>query len=317
MKNIIVTGTLAYDFIFDFDNYFSNYILPEKIHQINISLLTDYYKKSYGGTAGNQSYYLTKLGCNNYIYGVGGNDFTEYSKFLRKNGIVNKYIKIYKNLHTAAGFAITDKKDNQIWMYSRGVMKHTSNLSLKTLTKNMNDIFILITPNDPKAISKFVDECLAYKLDFTFDIGFNIPITSKNTLIKGVKNATIIFGNDYEIDLIEKITKIPLIKNLKKNQILIKTLADEGSEIYTKNKKYEIGIYKTKTIDPTGAGDAYRSGFIYGYLNNYPLKTCGWMGAITASFAVEVKGTMNLKFTRDKFKERLRKLKVQSFNRLD
>ncbi len=313
MKTVVVTGTLAYDYIFDFNNYFSNYILPEKIHQINISLLTDHYKKSFGGTAGNQGFYLSKLNHPTLILGVGGNDFSEYKKFLFRNKITSDFIKIYNQTHTAAGFAITDKRDNQIWMYSQGVMRFTKNLSLTPFQKNSKNIIVLITPNELKAKEKFIDECIKYRMEFVFDMGFNIPLASKELLLKGIKFAKIIFGNDYEIGLIEKRTGASFASSLKQNQILITTFADKGSEVLTNGKKYKIGICKVKTIDPTGAGDAYRAGFIYGYLNNFPVKTCGWMGAVTASFAVEVKGTMNLKFNKKEFEKRLSKVQNLKF----
>ena len=305
MKNVIVTGTLAYDYIFNFDNYFSNYILPNKIHQINISLLTEHYKKSFGGTAGNQGFYLNKLGIPASILATAGHDFADYKNFLHKHNIETDLINIHKKRHTAAGFGITDKKDNQIWMYSKGAAKYAQFTTLKSLIKKSGNLFVLITPNEPKAVDNFVDECIKNKIDFVLDLGFNIPITSRATLQKGINNATIIFGNDYEVELMAKKTGISLKKGLRSDQFLISTLADQGSEIYTKGKKYKIGIYKTKAIDPTGAGDAYRAGFLYGYLNNQPPKICGWMGAVTASFAVETRGTMNLKFTKKEFEKRL------------
>ena len=308
MKKVVVTGTVAYDYIFNFDNYFSNYIVPDKIHQINISLLTEQYKKSFGGTAGNQGYYLNKLGIPASIFTTGGNDFSKYIDFLKRHHIVSDFIKIIKKVHTASGFAITDKKDNQIWMYSKGAMKYASGLRLKQISRELTNYFVIITPNEPKAVDNFVNECVRNKINFVLDLGFNIPITAKSTLQKGIKHASIIFGNDYEIDLMEKKAGIPMRKNLKSNQILVTTLADQGSEIFYNKKIVQVGIYKTEAIDPTGAGDAYRAGFIYGYLNNQPLKTCGWMGAIAASFAVEIKGTMNLKFTKQSFERRLKKI---------
>ncbi len=305
MKNVIITGSVAYDYIFNFDNYFSNYIVPDKVHSINISLLTEQYKKSFGGTAGNQGFYLNKLGVNAYIYSTVGEDFGEYKYFLKKNNIESKFIQIKKGHHTAAGFAITDKKDNQIWMYSRGALKYSDKLRLNSLSVG-SDPLVIIAPNEAKAVENFVNECVRSKMEFVLDLGFNIPLTKKDILQKGIKNAAIIFGNDYEIDLMEKKAGIPFKKDLKHNQILVTTFADLGSTIFQNKKEIKVGIYKTKAIDPTGAGDAYRAGFIYGYLNNQPLKICGWMGAVTSSFAVEVKGTMNLKFNKRVFEKRMK-----------
>ncbi|OGK18846.1 hypothetical protein A2866_03200 [Candidatus Roizmanbacteria bacterium RIFCSPHIGHO2_01_FULL_39_8] len=305
MKNIIVTGSLAYDYIFDVNDYFSKYILPDKIHQINISVITDEYKKSFGGTAGNQAFYLGRLGLNPYIYASVGNDFSEYKKFLERNLVKTSFIKAYKNIASAAGFAMADKRDNQIWMYSIGAMKHATKLPLKKIIPLVEDPFVVIAPNDLQAVINYVHESVKLKLDFAFDPAFYVPHLSKELLLKAVTHAKVTFGNDYEIAFIEKKISRKITSLLRKNQVLVKTLADKGSEIFRAGKWTKVGIFKVKTIDPTGAGDAYRSGFLFGYMNNKPVKECGRMGAIAASFAVEIKGTMNLKFNLEVFEKRL------------
>lgn len=307
-KNIILTGSLAFDSIFDVDGYFSDHIMPDKIHQINISIVTKNYKKAFGGTAATQAFYLRKLGTNPYILAVAGNDFLDFKSFLQNNKIDTKFISIVKDQPTASGFAITDKRDNQIWMFAPGAMRHASKLRLKRVLNNIPSPFVLISPNDLQAIINYVKESQRFKLEFAFDPSSYTTTISDEILKKGVSYAKIIFGNDYEIAFMEKRLNKKLSSILQENQILVKTLADQGSEIFYRGKWIKIGIYKTRTIDPTGAGDAYRAGFLYGYLNNKSLQTCGWMGAVTASFAVEVKGTMNLKFNKKEFERRLRKL---------
>ena len=308
-KNIILTGDLAYDYIFDVKDPFSKYIQPDKIHQINISIVTESHKKSFGGTAGNQAFYLSRLGLKPFIYTTVGNDFNEYKIFLKKNKISISFIKIYKDLPTASGYVMTDIHDNQIWMFSAGAMKEAKRLALADIKSlDLEDSFVLISPTDLDAMVNFVNECCNLNIDFAFDPAFFIPNFPKNVLENGVKTAKIIFGNDYEISFIEKRIGKKLTQLINKNQILIKTLGNQGSEIFNKGKWTKIGIYKTKTVDPTGAGDAYRAAFLFGYLQNLPLKTCGWMGAVTASFAVEMKGTMNLKFTKKGFEKRLAKV---------
>ncbi len=308
MKNVILTGSLSFDYIFDVNDSFSNHILPEKVHKINFSFVIETHQRSFGGTAGNQAYYLSKLGVENYLFASGGYDFTDYSTFLQKEKISRNFIFISNNLPTGTGFVITDIKDNQIWMYSKGAMKHNALLKLSSITEKIHRPLVIISPNDPQAIINFVVDCVKDKIEFCFDPAFYIPVLPKKTLLLGVKNAKIIIGNDYEIAFMEKRLGKKMTKLLSDDQILVTTLGDQGSEILYRGKWTKVGIYKTKAIDPTGAGDAYRAGFIYGYLNDQPIKTCGWMGAVAASFAVEVKGTMNLKFTREKFEERLKKI---------
>ena len=306
MRNIILTGSLAFDYIFDIPDPFSKYIQPDKIHKINISIVTDSFKKSFGGTAGNQAFYLAKLKMKPFVFSTAGNDFTEYKKFFKKIGVNTKFIRISKHDLTASGFVMTDIKDNQIWMFSKGAMKNSVKCKLKTAVSKMHQPFVVISPNELQTIVNYVDECSKLKLDFVFDPAFFIPHLPENKLLEGVKNAKLIFGNDYEVAFIEKRLGRKIADLINKDQIVVKTLGNQGSEIYHNGKWTKIGIYKTKTVDPTGAGDAYRAGFLFGYLQNLPLKTCGWMGAVTASFAVEMKGTMNLKFTKKGFEKRVK-----------
>ncbi len=302
---LIVTGSLSFDYIFDLKEKFSDYILPDKIHQINFSFVSETHKKTFGGTAGNQCFYLARLNLNPYLCASAGFDFKEYKAFLENNLVKTNLVHISKKLPTATGFVITDRKDNQIWMFSKGAMKEAKNIKIPT-TK-LKKSFLLIAPDEPKAIINYVNQAVKNNISFAFDPAFYIPSLPIKTLIKGIQEAKIIFGNDYEISFLEKRTQLNITKNLKKNQVLVKTLSNKGSEIYSQNKKIKVGIFKTKkVVDPTGAGDAYRAGFIYGFLNHQPLKTCAKMAASTASFAVETKGTMNEKFNKKDFEKRIK-----------
>ncbi|MBI2641797.1 hypothetical protein HYW87_04380 [Candidatus Roizmanbacteria bacterium] len=294
--------------MFDVDDHFSNYILPDKIHQVNFSFVVENHQKTWGGTAGNQAFYLSKLHLHPYILASGGYDFSDYLRFLKKLKVYTDFIDIKKNVPTGTGFVITDKKDNQIWMYSKGAMKNNTKLRIASLEKKLESLFAVISPNDPQAIINLVEECTREKIDFAFDPAFYIPTLPKETLLKGVSSAKIIFGNDYEIAFIQKKIGKKLTSFLNGKKIIVKTHGDQGSEIYEGSNMHKVGIYKTRTVDPTGAGDAYRAGFLYGFLQEYPARTCGQMGAVTASFAVEIKGTMNLTFTKKRFDKRLSEL---------
>ena len=306
-KKLILTGSLAFDYIFDIPDPFSKYILPDQIHKINVSIVTDSHRKSFGGTAGNQAFYSSRLGIETIISTTVGDDFSDYKKFLQKNRIETEYILIMKDLHTASGFAMTDPKDNQIWMFATGAMKYAKYAEL-TKIKNLKNSFLLISPTDLDAMHNLVKTAAKMKLEFAFDPAFFVPHFNPEILKLGVKSAKIIFGNDYEITFIEKRLKKKITDLVEQNQIVVKTLGELGSEIYQNGKWTKIPIFKTPASDPTGAGDAYRSGFLYGFIQNNPIRTCGLMGAVTASFAVELKGTMNLKFTKQEFKKRLAKL---------
>jgi len=307
-QTILLTGSLAFDYIFDIPDPFSKYILPDQIHKINVSIVTNNHRKSFGGTAGNQAFYLARLGLNSTILTTVGNDFNEYQIFLKKNGVQTKLIKTIKNLPTASGFVMTDPKDNQIWMFATGAMQEAKNANIRQQRSLVKNHFALISPTDLSAMNNYVKDCVQLNIPFAFDPAFFIPHFSEEILALGVKNTEILFGNDYEITFIEKRLKQPINKLVSAKQIVVKTLGDQGCQILQAGKWLKLPIYKVKTVDPTGAGDAYRSGFLYGYLQKESLKNCGLMGAATSSFAVEIKGTMNLSFNKKAFDLRFSKL---------
>ena len=308
---VIVTGSLAFDQILNLPGKFSSYILPDKIHQINVSFATDTHTVNFGGTAGNQAYSLALLGIRPVIVATAGYDFDRYRKFLEKNGIDTSYIKIIKNKLTASGFAITDEADNQIWGYSKAAMSDSKDHHLKPviseLSKTNTRLFAILTPCGEEGIANYVDECVAFNIPFAFDPAFYIPSLPKKTLKKGVRYAQIVFGNDYELSLLQKRLSHEKLQGLtlKDTQIVVTTLGENGSVIQQGNKKFTIKpSVVQKVVDPTGAGDAYRAGFMAGFIQGKDLKTCGQMGSVAAAFAVEKKGTMNHYYTKKEFIKR-------------
>ena len=302
---IVVVGSLAFDFVMNFPGKFAEHIMPDKIHILNLSFLTDKLRKNFGGTAANISYNLALLGERPAILATAGKDFASHKKFLKKSAIETRYIKIYKSDFTSNYFAIVDKSDNQIGAFYSGVMKKANKLSLKKIKEPVD--FMIISPTDPKAIIKLAVECQKSKIPYMFDPGMQLPILTKNQLLKGVKGAKILIGNDYEISSIQKKLGLSKRKLLSKVEILITTLAEKGSIIQIKQKSFKIKPAKPKNVsDPVGAGDAYRAGFMVGFLRDFDLRTCGQMGSITAVYTVEKCGTSTHRFTKKQFCDRYR-----------
>jgi len=304
---IIVTGSLAYDIILNLPGKFSSYILPDKLHQINVSFATDTHTKNFGGTAGNQAYSLALLGEKPLLFATAGNDFDPYKKFLDEHGVDTTHVKIIKNKLTASGFAITDEVNNQIWGYSKSAMSDSRDHHLKTikptLTNDKNPL-VVITPCGEEGLSNYVDECVEFKVPFVFDPAFYIPVLSKAQLKKGVEKSAMFFSNDYEMELVKEKLKV---KNfvLGKNHIIVTTLGEKGSQIMSEGNMIAIKPAKVKkVVDPTGAGDAYRSGFLAGYVKGLPLQICGQMGSVASAFVVEQKGTVNHFYTKKEFIKR-------------
>jgi len=294
---VLVTGSLAYDVIMDFPGKFSDHIDPTKIHILNLSFLVDTLKKQQGGTAGNISYNLALLEIPVSILGSVGEDFDEYHRFLQKAGVDVSSIKVIKNEQTSQAFITTDKADNQITSFYPGSMKNNASLKIADLLQKPG--FVVISPNDPKAMVNFALECQKLNIPYMFDPGMQLPRLTDQDLITGIKEAKILIGNDYEIGMIKKrLKKIEV-------EILITTLGEKGSEILTKKGLIRIQAARPKSvIDPTGAGDAYRAGFLSGYLQGLDLNECGQMGSIAACYSVEKYGTTTHSFTIAEFKQR-------------
>lgn len=302
-KNIIITGSLAFDLIMDFPGKFGDHIDPNKLHILNISFLVDNLKKERGGNSGNIAYTLSLLGTKSSILSNAGDDFEPYSKFLKENQVGTEDINIISGESTATAIIMTDKSDNQISAFYPGAMKQNTNLSLKTLKRKAD--FAVITPDLPEAMEKFVKECKELKLTYLYDPGMQLPRLSDEQLTSGVEGAEILIANDYEMGIIEKRLKINDLGLMKKVKILITTLGEKGSVVQTKDQRIEIASAKVEEVlDPTGAGDAYRSGFLAGYLRGFDLKVCGQIGSIASCYAIEKYGTTRHGFTISEFKAR-------------
>ncbi len=292
---ILVTGSLAFDHIMDFPGKFSDHIMPDKIHQINLSFLVNTLQKQCGGNAGKIAYSLALLKTPVSILGTVGSDFSEYAKFLESSGVDISKIMTSQIALTSSAFIMTDASDNQISAFYPGAMSENSSLSLSDVRID----FAVISPNDPKAMVKFTKECQESNIPYMLDPGMQLPVLTAEDLETMVSKASILIANDYEMELLKQ--KIDVFEV----EILITTLGEKGSLIQTKNQKYEIGVAKPeKVIDPTGAGDAYRAGFLAGYMKKLGLKTCGQMGAVASCFAIEKYGTTSHTFSIQDFCKR-------------
>lgn len=321
---ITVTGSLAFDHIMDFPGRFSDHIMPDKIHQINLSFLVTTLKKQRGGTAGNIAYTLALLKNPVSILGIAGTDFSaptesdySYKKFLQQAGVDTSQIKTSTDI-TSSAYIMTDIADNQITAFYPGAMNDAKGLSLS----NTKTDLVVISSNNPKAMVKFAKECQSLGIDYMLDPGMQLPALDPEDLKAMVANATILIGNDYEISLLKEKISLDDKQLLNQVKILITTLGEKGSMIQANDLpdspsrrkrpleqsppgKWLITAGKPREVlDPTGAGDAYRAGFLTGYLKRLDLQVCGQIGSIAACYAVEKYGTTNHKFTVQEFCER-------------
>jgi adenosine kinase len=310
-KNILVTGSLAYDRIMDFPGKFEDQILPEKIHILNVSFTINRLKESFGGTAGNISYNLSLLGEKPILATSVGADFSKYKEWLEKNKIDTQQIKLDKKELTASAYIITDQNDNQITGFYPGSKDISCCRALKKIKKI--DLAI-ISPDCKERMLEFVRIFKANKVPYIFDPGQQITSFSAKELLFAINSAHVLIGNDYEIEFILKKLKLDLEKIRKLVNIVVITKGAEGSEIYNQEKKIKIPSAKPKnTSDPTGAGDAYRAGFIKGLINGWTIEKIGKFAGLVAVYTVEKYGTQTHRFTwkelgkryRENFKEEL------------
>ncbi len=298
MTKIIVTGSIGYDFIMNFNGRFADRIMPDKIHKLSLSFLADKLNKQIGGTATNIAYTLRLLGLDPNITATVGKDEEEYFEFLKKTNLRTEGIVKLSTESTSTYFCITDSDDNQIGSFYSGAMKYNKKLKI-------SQGFVVISPNDPKAMIKFVKECMLKKFRFLYDPAFQIGNFSKDELQEGIDGAEIVIGNDYEVGLMEQRLDISHEELVLASGILITTMGAKGSIIETRHDQIHIKPAKPKnTSDPTGAGDAYRGGFLAGYLRGFDLETCGRMGSVAAVYTVEKYGTVTHTYSKKLFEER-------------
>lgn len=300
---VVVTGSLSFDYIMNFPGRFADRIMADKIHQISLSFLVDTLDKQFGGIAVNIGYTLKLLGVDPTIVASAGKDFGSYRTFLARHKISTRAIDVHKDVNTSSYFVVTDKEDNQIGAFYVGAQKYASRLSVKGV-KDTFDLFI-ISPTDPKAMKKFVKECRGGDLPYFYDPAFQIATFTPEELREGIEGTKILIGNDYEIALIEEKLGISHEELIVMVPILITTLASKGSIIETRTDSMHIRAAKPKAVvDPTGAGDAFRAGFIAGYLRGLDLAICGQMGSTAAAYTVEKYGTLPPAFTKKEFIKR-------------
>lgn len=309
--NVVVTGSLSFDYIMDFSGRFADRIMPDKIHKISLSFLVETLNKQFGGTAGNIAYTLKLLGIDPTILAPAGNDFREYQKHLVSHKVSTKMIAVHKDVRTSSYFVVTDTDDNQIGSFYIGAMKYAKNLSIiKGTSLTCRDVpctcnFVVISPTDPAAMKRYVRECRKRLLPYMYDPAFQIGNFSAEELRQGIIGAQILIGNDYEIALIEQKLGITHEELIVMVPVLITTLGSKGSIIETRKESIHVKPAKPKnTSDPTGAGDAYRAGFIAGHLRGLSLKECGQMGSVAAVYTVEKYGTQTHMFTKKEFIKR-------------
>ena len=307
--NIFVSGSLAYDRIMNFPGRFSDHIMPDKIHNLNVSFNVDSLVERPGGTAGNISYCLVLLGEQPHTLATIGYDYSRYFEWMEKNSVPKSGIKVIDEQPTAGAYITTDMGDNQITGFHSGAMLFTSDFDFSSY-KPEESIGILAPGN----LDDMINYSRIYKekgIRYIFDPGQSLPIWTGDGLKECIDGADILIANDYEMGLITNTTGLDMAALGKLAKSVITTKGEDGSLITTGGTSITIPVVKPNQVsDPTGAGDSYRGGLIKGLIEGKQLAEAALMGSVCASFAIEVQGTQGYNFTSAEFQQRLSTVKV-------
>lgn len=302
---LLVSGSLAYDRIMDFPGKFSDHILPDKIDILNVSFTVNGLKENFGGTAGNIAYSLGLLVEKPIIVGSAGKDFDRYEAWLKENNLRVDGISIIETEFTAGAYITTDLSDNQITCFNPGAMKHPSQFDFESITGD--DALAIIAPGCLADMMTYSEKFKELKIQYIFDPGQSLPAFNGEEIADMLTGAQMLISNDYEFELIKKATGLSQAEMLERTPIIITTLAEKGSVLLTTKEETFIPAIKVDPVlDPTGAGDAYRSGLIKGLAMGKELVKAAQMGAICASYAVAHQGTQEHRFDFGAFKDRYR-----------
>ncbi len=299
---IVVTGSIAYDYLMFFPGAFTEHILPEHLSRVSLSFLVDSMDKRRGGCAPNVAYTLALLGVRPMLMGTAGQDFSDYRQWLESVNIDTTLVKEIKEKFTASFFCNTDKHNNQIASFYTGAMAHAAELSFA----NAGAVdWAIVSPNDPTAMVQYSEECRRLGIRYIYDPGQQCARSTAEELRAGIVGANILIVNDYEMELIRSKTGLTEADVLFHSDAVIVTKGEKGSSILLKDKRIDVPAVPEKHIvDPTGVGDAYRGGFLRGLAANADWETCGRLGSVAATYALEHVGGQSHAYTWADFKAR-------------
>ncbi|CAN1498452.1 RbsK Sugar kinases, ribokinase family [Methylophilaceae bacterium] len=292
----LICGSLAFDTIMVFQDKFKNHILPDKIHALSVAFYVPEMRREFGGTAGNIAYNLQLLDGNPLIMATVGDDFAPYQSWLTQHKLASTHIKTVAGTFTAQAFITTDTDDNQITAFHPGAM-------VASHENSVNDAqgvtLAIIAPDGRDGMFQHARECFDAGIPFLFDPGQGLPMFNGEELLQFIEMADYLAVNDYESQIIQDKTGLNLQQLAAKVKALVVTLGGQGSQIYADGVCHEIPCIKAMNIvDPTGCGDAYRAGLLYGMARGWDWPTCGRLASTMGAIKIESRGGQNHKPSR-------------------
>jgi adenosine kinase len=303
--DILITGSVAYDYLMTFPGLFKEQILPERLASISLSFLVDSMSRQRGGIAPNIAYTMALLGEKPRVMATVGEDFSDYRAWLDSKGVDTSLMKVIPGKFTASFFATTDQSSAQIASFYPGAMGDSSTQSLKNLDHKPD--LVVVSPSAPDAMMKFPAECRELGIKYLYDPSQQVLRLEGKELARDMEGAYFLFCNDYEFGLISKKTGWDLKQMLKHVKVLVVTRGKDGANLYTDGEEYFIPtVPEREIVDPTGVGDAFRGGFLMGYAHGFDWTLCGEIGSLAAVYCLECRGPQSHSYTRKEFVDRFR-----------
>jgi adenosine kinase len=303
--NILLTGSVAYDYLMTFPGLFKEQFLPERLESISLSFLVDSMSRQRGGVAPNIAYSMALLGTRPRVMATVGEDFGEYRAWLETKGVDTSLMKVVPGVFTASFFATTDQDNAQIASFYPGAMGYAGSQSLKELPSKPE--LVLVSPNEPGAMTKFAAEARELKIPYLYDPSQQVLRLEGKELARDMEGAYLLFCNDYEFGLISKKTGWSLDQILEHVEVLVITRGKDGADLYAEHTTVHIPtVPEREIVDPTGVGDAFRGGFLAGYSRGFDWKLCGEIGSLAAVYCLEQNGPQSHSYSREEFVKRFR-----------
>lgn len=305
---LIVTGSIAFDYLMSFPGKFTDHLLPEHMHRMSLSFLVDTMDKRRGGCAPNVAYTLALLGETPFLMGTAGQDFGEYDRWLQAAGIDTSLVKMVDGKFCASFFCSTDEANNQIASFYTGAMANAGELSFRTIPGLRDAGLVIVSPNDPGAMVQYAEECGTLGIRYIWDPGQQCARMDGPQLADGVNGAFMVIVNDYEFELLRQKTGMDEGKVLDQVELLVITRGEEGCSVLTKKGRIDVpAVTPDRIEDPTGVGDAFRGGFMKGLAVGASYEVCARIGSVAATYALEHLGGTSHAYTMEEFTARYEK----------
>jgi adenosine kinase len=300
--SIVVTGSIAFDYLMSFPGKFTEHFLPEHMQRVSLSFLVDSMDKRRGGCAPNIAYTLALLGERPRLMATAGQDFDDYRRWLEAAGVDTSLVREVEGKFTASFFCSTDEASNQIASFYTGAMANAGELSFRTVEGCR---LAIVSPNDPGAMLQYAEECRALGLPYVWDPGQQCARMSGVELKDGMAGATLVICNDYELELIRQKTGLDETAILAQAHALVVTRGEAGCTILEGDRRTDVpAVPPTRLVDPTGVGDAFRGGFLKGMARGADYEVCARLGSVAATYALEHLGGQSHAYTWPEFRGR-------------